>query len=97
MSKSETTKQDKSPRTRRASVLISEAARVELHHVANVFELPLGQVRDAAGELASEAILATLRQRLGAARLEAARAEYERLEREMGWAGGGAKVEPETE
>lgn len=96
MSKSETTKPE-SPRTRRASVLISEAARTELHKVADAFGLPLGQVRDAAGELASEAILATLRQRLGAARLEAARAELERLQREMGGAGGGAKVEPETE
>lgn len=93
MSKEQKTTKPESPRTRRASVLISEAARVELHKVADAFGLPLGQVRDAAGELASEAILATLRQRLGAARLEAAKAELERLQREM----GGAATEPATE
>ena len=94
MSKTETTKPE-STRTRRASVLLSEAARVELHHVADVFELPLAQVRGAAGEVASEAILGTLRQRLGADRLEAAKAELARLQREMG--GVDVVTKPEVE
>lgn len=98
MSKEQKAAKPESTRTRRASVVISEVARTELHKVADVFELPLAQVRDAAGEVASEAILSTLRQRLGADRLKAAKAELARLEREMGGAAGAARApRPEPE
>lgn len=85
MSKDEkTTKPEKATHTRRATVVLNQAARAEIDHVADAFELPKKQVREAAGELASDAILRDLRSRLGAARLEAAKAELARLEGEMG-------------
>jgi hypothetical protein len=82
--KTETPKTESKPRrTRRSSIPISEAARVELHHVADVLSAKPKDVAEAASEIASTAILGQLRTRLGRGRLEAARDELKRLEAEL--------------